>query len=232
MGGFRGWAQALVVGLLLVMAVGCGKAPLVASGGSAASTHLPAASHTHATAPSTSHTASTHASTPPSSPPPSPAVPSTVAAVNPSNFPGCAAENLSVALVSQAVGANTHIRVYAFKNTGTDVCTLSGYPGAELLDAQGQPITTDEVQVTYQQNLITLNPEGQAWFVVQYPDSMGVNPSSCPASAELAITPPNSDIPIVLTGKAGTIRAYGSTRGACGQLDVQPVTAPGVPLDP
>lgn len=218
----------VAAGLLLV--AGCGRSAPPSGRPAAPQTHLAAAPSTG----SVPHTAASAPSASPSSSSGAAGISTTVSVVNPSNFPGCNPANLSLTLTSQAVGAGTHIRIYAFHNTADSTCTLFGYPGLELLDSQGQPITTNVTQVTDQENLVTLAPKGQAWFVVQYPDSQGVNPNSCPASAELAVTVPQSTAAIVLKGRAGAIRAYGAGAGqsGCGQLDVQPVSPPGVPLNP
>lgn len=231
MGGFRRWFWLVAIGLLLTLIIGCGQAASLA--GSGAPLSRAAGVKVRPSAVSTANKSRVPSKS--SAVPPSSSTASGTTAVNPANFPGCVSSALSAALVSRAVGAGTHLRVYAFRNIGKSVCTLVGYPRVELLNAQGQPLATNEVQVTIgQPDLVVLSPGGQAWFVMQYPDGPSINSDACPASADIAITTPNGGSPLVLAGRAGTIRAFGSTSapGVCGQLAVQPVTPPGVPLHP
>lgn len=152
-----------------------------------------------------------------------------VRVINPSTIPGCQPANLAVRLVSAVRGAGTMIRAYAFINQGASTCSLIGYAGVTLLDAQQSALATNQVDVTDQENLVILPPKGQAWFVLQYPDSPRRATAGCPASSALAIVPPGTNQAIIVKGSAGRVAESGP---ACGQVEVQPVTPRGVPLKP
>lgn len=110
----------------------------------------------------------------------------------------CQTNQLSVRRVS-AQGALGHIGViYAFTNISSSTCTLYGYPGFMPLDAKGQPLKG--IKVTWsernymhhvQRQRLTLAPRAQASFEAVYSDVPSDN-QSCPKSAKVQITPPNT----------------------------------------
>lgn len=217
-----------IIGVSVVALAGCGVAkasPSAQTPPSSSTSVHPSASVTDRSTPSPSPSSSASGILAPTA---------TVSVTNPSNIPACLASNLSLSLVSRVIGAGTHIRVYALENRGQSVCTLVGYPSVDLLNAQGQLMTTTASHVTDQQNLVTLRSHGKAWFVLQYPDAQGFSPSACPASTKLEVVPPGSGSSLVIGGAGGRIRAFGGTRDApsCGQLEIQPVTPPGARLSP
>jgi hypothetical protein len=83
-------------------------------------------------------------------------------------------------------------------NESSVTCTLDGYPGMELLDAAGRPITDATRGCGYltcgdiQSSLVALRPRANAYFLVDWRD----NPEApaqmtCPTSASALITPPD-----------------------------------------
>lgn len=153
---------------------------------------------------------------------------------DPSDLPACAPSALSVSLVSSSAAAGSVIRTYAFTNRGASSCRLFGYPGLQMYGAQGQALQTLVARVTMAENIVPIAPGHEAWFVLQYPDATGYSGDSCPAAAELAVTPPGGYSSILVKGKAGAMEPYGGTvqNLACGSISVQPVTPPGTALSP
>ena len=88
---------------------------------------------------------------------------------------------------------------FGLTNRGTVTCTLLGYPGMQLLDANGQPLPTTvirghyEVVDTVPEQTATLAPGAQARFYYMYSDTLGGgNPTACPTASTVEITPPGA----------------------------------------
>lgn len=124
------------------------------------------------------------------------------------------------------------IRTYEFTNESATPCTLYGYPGFQLVGSNGQNLATTVTRTPASQSTVTLVSGGHAWFTMQYPSQTGYGNLSCPTSSKLEVTPPNAYRYLTVTGRAGTIQAYGGTTNnlQCGHLSVQPVT--GTPPSP
>lgn len=96
-------------------------------------------------------------------------------------------------------GAAGHIgQMGQFTNTSTATCTLYGFPGAVMLDAQHQPMTTHALWQTsaymysnQQKTLVTLAPGASAYFAVTWSDVTVGSATTCPTSSYLSVTPPN-----------------------------------------
>jgi Protein of unknown function (DUF4232) len=85
-------------------------------------------------------------------------------------------------------------------NTSTTTCTLQGYPGMQLLSAQGTALPTNVVRggtqfpaaaANQSPSLVTLAPQQSATFSLLYEDVPVGNETSCPESAKAEVTPPN-----------------------------------------
>jgi hypothetical protein len=150
---------------------------------------------------------------------------------NPSDLPSCSANQLTASYVDGVRAAgHDRLRVYALTSHSSSPCTLYGHPAVALLTASGQPIQTADIPVTAPNNIVTLAPGDEAWFVVEYRDVPSYHGESCPASAQFAITPPESKSAEIVGGTGGHIHAYGSN--GCGEIYVQPVAPKGVSLQP
>lgn len=138
-----------------------------------------------------------------------------------SNLPDCQISQLSVRRVNSDA-AMGHIGVsYAFTNISSSPCTLYGYPGFVPLDAKGQPLqgvktTWSESNYMHhaQRHRLTLTPGAQASFKVVY-NHISSNGQSCPESAKVEITPPNTYHHFSLTEHLSP----------CGEISVTPVEA-------
>jgi len=101
--------------------------------------------------------------------------------------------------VKSAGGAAGHIgQMGKFTNSSTATCTLYGFPGAVMLDAQHQPMTTHALWQTsaymysnQMKQLVTLAPGASAYFAVTWSDVTVGSVTSCPTSSYLSVTPPN-----------------------------------------
>jgi hypothetical protein len=119
--------------------------------------------------------------------------------------PGCTTSNLRLSF-SHGVGAGgTSYSYYHLTNVGKLTCSMVGYPGVSILDAQGRivqkpavrsshPGTTTPVPIA----LVTLHPGRFATFVLASTDNIP-NPD-CPtayAGQTVQVYPPNQTAPIL-----------------------------------
>jgi len=122
--------------------------------------------------------------------------------------------------------AGTIANDFVLTNTGTEPCTLDGYPTLQLV-ANGQNLTTNQTNgvnriasLSTTPALVTLAPGGQASIVLLYSDVPG-GTAACPVASQLVIG---------LPGGGGTVTASFSfpqySNSPCyGDLDVYPVMA-------
>ncbi len=110
----------------------------------------------------------------------------------------CQPDQLTLAIHSSN-GAAGHIGQMAqFTNTSNATCTLFGFPGALMLDAQHNPMTTHALWQTnaymftnqVKQN-VSLAPGASGYFAVTWSDVTIGSQTGCPTSAYLSVTPPN-----------------------------------------
>jgi hypothetical protein len=128
-------------------------------------------------------------------------------------------------------GAPGHVETgFALRNVSAHGCTLRGYPGALMLDAQGRTMATHLTRgkgffpdTTLAPRTVTIAVHGGARFTLSYADnSEYAGGHSCPTAATLEITPPQS---------RGTLRVSVSGGGQprfapCGgRLSASPVFA-------
>jgi hypothetical protein len=103
-----------------------------------------------------------------------------------------------VAAGSQGTAGHLGIQ-YKFTNTSTQTCTLSGYPNGQLLDANRSPVATHVTDATQgplfnQQTVqtVTLAPNGNAYFVINWSDVPDSSAPGCSQAIYLLITPPGA----------------------------------------
>ncbi len=115
----------------------------------------------------------------------------------------CRGEDLSVRHVTDDAAMGGHNLIdYAFRNDSSSPCTLTGYPGFELLDKAGKVrprarainsrrLPGDETKEAPQ--LVTLEPGKEAGFRVYYNSGgAGYMGKPCPVSRKVRIVPPGS----------------------------------------
>ena len=156
--------------------------------------------------------------------------PTTTSTGTGSSSGGCASDQLLISFVGEQGAAGSEIGIYAFQNTTNSPCTLVGYPGMQMLNANGQTIPTKVVRQPDPfgpPSVVTLSPGGDAYFVIQYPDGTGYAGLSCPTSSSIEFTAPNDYQPLVLSGKGAAIQPFGGTTNdlKCGQIEISPVLA-------
>ncbi|MGH9096868.1 MAG: DUF4232 domain-containing protein [Acidimicrobiales bacterium] len=111
---------------------------------------------------------------------------------------GCATANLTAAIYGSSGAAGTIETTVALKNNLATSCTLSGYPGLGMTGSNGASLTTTVVRkgnypfTAMAPTTVTLAGGQQAFFNMGYSDVPTGSATSCPAAANLVITPPNS----------------------------------------
>lgn len=204
---------------LLPVAVVAAVGALAAACGSSGSTSAPSA-------PAGAHAA----------PAPAPSSSSATSAPAPSGSssasgPGrCHAAGLTVAEADNGAAAGSLSARVTFTNTSGATCTLSGYPGMQMLDAQGNALPTTVHRGAASsvppvpERTVTLVPGAMASFVAGWADATGYSGDTCPTSTRVEITAPNDYTSITI---AWAIAPYGGTvqHLRCGQIAVSPVYA-------
>ncbi len=114
---------------------------------------------------------------------------------------------------------------YVFTNISATTCTLGGFPGLQLLNASGQPLTTTTIRTSQTPTTVTLPPAGRAWFDIEFPTQTGFGNLQCPVSSSLAVIPPNNTTALRISGSGGEIGAYGGDipHVMCGDINTSPV---------
>lgn len=188
------------------MVLGASVALASCSGGSSST---PGTSGSTSTTPSASSTSSTTAPTAPGS-----------------TTSTCQVNVLSLSQTGRGGAAGTIETTFGFRNTSNSSCTLSGFPGAEMLDSSGKPLATQTTVrggnysfTNFPAARVTLAPGTTAYFNLGYSDVPTGNETSCPSSAELEVTPPNDYTQLTV--------AFQATACNHGTLVVSPVFAAG-----
>lgn len=127
-----------------------------------------------------------------------PTTSTTTTVVRPAN---CQPAELHMAASMISGGAGTIEMLVTMANVSSATCTMEGYPGMQLLNASGSPITTTVVRgggpeyPTPAANAppapVSLAPQQSAAFGFSYSDVPVGNQTSCPTSAQAEVTPPN-----------------------------------------
>ncbi|MGH9108064.1 MAG: DUF4232 domain-containing protein [Acidimicrobiales bacterium] len=103
--------------------------------------------------------------------------------------------------------AGTITMTVTLTNTSTVACTLNGYPGMQLLDAQGGDLPTDVVRGGFRfldaaanqpPATVRLAPRAVARFSLAYEDVPVGGETSCPTSAQAEVTPPGDFTHVVV----------------------------------
>ena len=110
----------------------------------------------------------------------------------------CSTTNLAASIYGSSGAAGTIETTVALKNTSASNCTLSGYPGLGMTGSNGASLTTTVVRkgnysFTAMAPTAVIISSGQSvYFNMGYSDVPTGSATSCPASANLVITPPNA----------------------------------------
>ena len=172
----RGWVVAVVVVLGAVGLSAC------SSGSSSSPTTNATTTTTRAGTSGTGSTSTTAPST-------------TTTAFGP---PQCATNALSVGISGSSGAAGTIETTIGLKSTAAQPCVLNGYPGLGLLASDGSSLPTNVVRkgsysfTAMAPTTVTLTAGESAYFNIGYSDVPVGSETSCPTSASLEVTPPNS----------------------------------------
>jgi Protein of unknown function (DUF4232) len=134
----------------------------------------------------------------------------------------CTAAQLALRAGRVGVAAGNYGRVLVLTNVLAPACSIRGYPGIQLIDARGRPISTHPRHggsYTFPARpvrTVVLAPGASASFALGGPD-MGANGRACPSAAAMQIIPPNTSQQIAV---AAGVPACG------GRVDVS-VVVPG-----
>jgi Domain of unknown function (DUF4232) len=132
--------------------------------------------------------------------------------------PACKAAQLKL---SWAISYGGATEMGTLTNTSGAACSLFGFPGAQLLDAQRQPLATQVSWATsgawggvMPEQRLQVVPGGSVYIAVKWASAGSGAQSSCAPAAYLALTPPDdasavtvSD-PISVCGGALTISPF------------------------
>ena len=145
---------------------------------------------------------------------PSPA--SDAAAAASSAAPSCPSDQLA-AYANRGSGAGGHEAVIVvFRNKGATACTMSGYPSAWFVDADGSRINTTSIQMSGSPPAakIILQPGGEASTTVWTTNPSVPAPSDCrPGTAVgVQVTPPGQSVSITASISI-TVCTAGTTAG-------------------
>jgi hypothetical protein len=112
--------------------------------------------------------------------------------------------DLSIRELDAKIGAGGRVFYdFVLKNHGSSVCTISGYPSAVALDADGKPATGVVFEHAARAfrgpehqrvRTIALQPGGHAWFEIMGNDGMG-NPKPCQIIDRVRIRLPGRNPP-------------------------------------
>lgn len=105
----------------------------------------------------------------------------------------CNADELSLALETADAAAGTYSFNLVFTNTGSRNCTLFGYPGVSLVDANGNMIGSPAERTENSQELtLTLEPQGKVKAVLYASNSDNFSNGECKGGAtKVRVYPPN-----------------------------------------
>jgi hypothetical protein len=141
----------------------------------------------------------------------------------PTPAPGdrCHTAGLSASLEEVDAGAGNFFATFRLTNELDVPCTLFGFVGAQMLDAQNNPLPTNVVrnggQLSNQPGptLFTVGARESATFLMHWEDVPVGGETSCPTSSQLEVTPPDEFDSLVIP-----VQITACNRG---QLDVAPV---------
>lgn len=188
-------------------AAGCGGSPAAAP---SAAPLTPASSAPPASAPSASP------STPPSAPATPPAAGSSGnpggAGGSGDQYPGrCHTSMLSAHLTPGQPGAGQHYAELVLTNTASTTCRVYGYPGMQLLSAQGGQIPTAVERQPGAERMVYLDPGEQASSLLHWTIVPGTGEGSpCePSASGLIVTPPDETTQLHTSWPGGPVCQHG-----------------------
>jgi hypothetical protein len=121
--------------------------------------------------------------------------------------PGCTGANYTVSILGTEGAAGTSEVTFGFRNTSSATCTLTGYPGIQLLGAGGTDIATNTVAgggdsfTSFAPTTVEVAGGATAFFNMGYSDVTTGTETSCPTATALQVTPPGTSTPLQVSGQ-------------------------------
>ncbi len=149
----------------------------------------------------------------------------------PASVPRCVASALAVWSGRTTGAAGTLAAEFGFTNHSAKTCSLYGYPHVQMLTKTGKNLsTTDQTApgaFSIKEKAVSLAPGETAYFGVLYADETGYPNLTCPTSAALKFTPPQTTRTVTLYGSHARIAPFGGSteHPHCGVVRVTAVTA-------
>ncbi|TMC12619.1 MAG: DUF4232 domain-containing protein [Chloroflexi bacterium] len=146
-----------------------------------------------------------------------------LAAVPPAGQQRCVAAQLALSAGRAGVGAGNAGEVFVLTNRSGATCSLSGFPGVQLVDASGRTVPTRVLRTgayTFAQvppRHVDLAPGGRASFSAGWSNGTGYPGVTCPAGTSVQVTPPDDSARLTV--------AAGIEACPDGTIHVSPVVA-------
>jgi hypothetical protein len=121
--------------------------------------------------------------------------------------PGCTGANYSLSILGTEGAAGTSEVTLGFRNTSSATCTLTGYPGVQLLGAGGTDIATNTVAgggdsfTNFAPSPVAVAGGATAFFNMGYSDVTTGTETSCPTATALQVTAPDTSTPLQVSGQ-------------------------------
>jgi hypothetical protein len=98
-------------------------------------------------------------------------------------------------------------------NAGDRSCVIDGYPGMQLIGADGKPRSTSVQRGTAHQP-VTLKPGATAWLMIEWrhnplPDEENTVPLCGGTMTHLKVIPPNESTQLTVAAPIGTVCSHG-----------------------
>lgn len=124
-----------------------------------------------------------------------------------STVPGCTGANYTLSILGTEHAAGTSEVTFGFRNTSSATCTLTGYPGVQLLGAGGVDIATNTVEgggdsfTSFAPSAVGVAGGATAFFNMGYSDVTTGTETSCPTATALQVTAPDTSTPLQVSGQ-------------------------------
>lgn len=113
--------------------------------------------------------------------------------------PACVASQLTLSI---GIDYSSSVEMGTMTNRSSAACSVFGFPGAELLDAQRQPmqtrvsLTTSEGSGVFPEQKLQVAPGASVYFAVTWSKTPSGAQSSCAAASYFALIPPGDTKPV------------------------------------
>ena len=122
-------------------------------------------------------------------------------------IPGCTGANYALSILGTEGAAGTSEVTLGFRNTSSATCTLSGYPGVQLVGTGGTDIATNTVEgggesfTNFAPSTVAVAGGATAFFNMGYSDVTTGTETSCPTATALQVTAPGTSSPLQVSGQ-------------------------------